>query len=61
MSAARRVYNNVFAEAQVRDGGGVEMVNLANFGETDTDNVWLHGVNYTVSENEERLPDPTAQ
>jgi hypothetical protein len=39
----------VLAEPHIRDGGGVEMVNLANFGETYTDNVWLHGVNYTVS------------
>jgi hypothetical protein len=50
MPAARSVHNDVFAEPQVRDGGGVEMVDLANFGETYTDNVWLHEVNYTVSE-----------
>ena len=53
--AARSIYNHVFAEPQVRDGGGIEVVNLANFRETYTDNVRLHRVNYTVSEINEPM------
>jgi hypothetical protein len=48
----------MFANSHVGNGGIVEMVNFANFGETYTDNVWLHGVNYTVSEIEEPKTDP---
>jgi hypothetical protein len=42
----------VLADTHIGDGGRVEMIDLANFGETYTDNVRLHTVNYTVSEIE---------
>src|SRR6266487_1751380 len=48
MPAARSIYNHVLADSHMRDSGRVEMVNLTNFGETYTDNVWIHAVNYTV-------------
>jgi hypothetical protein len=41
----------VLTEAHIRDGGSVEMVNLAYFGETYTDNIWIHASNYTVLES----------
>jgi hypothetical protein len=45
----------VFAYSHIGNGGIVKMVNFAYFGETYTDNVWIHRVNYTVSEIEEPL------
>jgi hypothetical protein len=50
----------MFANSHVGNGGIVEMVNFANFGETYTDNVWLHEVNYTVLEIGESKVDPPA-
>ena len=40
----------MLAEPHIGDGGSIEMVDLAYFGETYTDNVWIHKVNYTVLE-----------
>jgi hypothetical protein len=50
MSAAGGINNDMFAETHIRDGGSIEMVDLAYFGETYTDNVWIHTPNYTVLE-----------
>jgi hypothetical protein len=49
MFAARCVHDDMLADSHVRDGGGVEMIDLAYFGKAYTDNVWSHGRNYTVS------------
>ena len=40
----------MLAESHVWDGGSIEMVDLAYFGETYTNNVWIHTLDYTVSE-----------
>jgi hypothetical protein len=48
--AARGINNDMLAEAHVWDSGSIEMVNLAYFGETYTNNVWIHTLDYTVSE-----------
>jgi hypothetical protein len=39
----------MFADLHIRDGGGFEMIDLANFGKADSDDVWLHGQDYTVT------------
>jgi hypothetical protein len=51
--AAGSIHNDVLADAQIGYGGRVEMVNLTNFGETYTDNIGIHTVNYTVSKIQE--------
>ena len=48
MLAAGCIHDDVLADSHVRDGGCVEMIDLAYFGETYTDNVCLHVINYTV-------------
>ena len=42
----------MLAYSHIGNGGVVKMVNFAYFGETYTYNVWIHKVNYTVSEIE---------
>ena len=49
MPAPGSIHNDVFADAHTWDGGGIEMVNFAYFGETYTNNVSIHAANYTVS------------
>jgi hypothetical protein len=44
------IHDDVLADAHIGDGGSIEMVDFAYFGETYTDNVWIHGDNYTVLE-----------
>jgi hypothetical protein len=44
------VNNDMLTDAHIGDGGSIEMVDLAYFGETYTDNIWIHEFNYTVSE-----------
>lgn len=44
----------MLADIHIRDGVGVEVINLAYFGKAYTDNVWVHGDNYTVGMKEER-------
>jgi len=44
VSAARSIHNNVFTETHIRDGGRIEMIDLADFGESDTDNILFHNL-----------------
>jgi hypothetical protein len=39
----------MLAKTHIGNGGGIEMVNFAYFGETYTNNVRFHAVHYTVS------------
>ena len=42
MFAAGCIHDDMFADLYIRYGGGIEMVELANFGETYTDNIFIH-------------------
>jgi hypothetical protein len=52
--AARSVHNDVLADAHIGHSVRVEVIDLANFGKSYTDNSWVHGGNYTVGKKEVR-------
>ncbi len=41
--SAGGVHDDVFADLNVGDGASVEVIDFSDFGESDTDNGWLHG------------------
>ena len=50
MLAAGGIHDDVLAGLDVGQGSGVEVVDFSDLGETYTNNVRLHGVDYTVGE-----------
>src|SRR5512142_1044266 len=40
--AAGGTHDDVLANLNIRHSGSIEMVDLADFGETYTDNIWVH-------------------
>jgi hypothetical protein len=38
----------MFANPDIRDGCGVEVIDFAHSGEADSNDIWLHEGNYTV-------------
>jgi hypothetical protein len=54
MLAACCIHNDMLALFYVGQSGRVKVVDFAYFGKSDTDNVCLHGDNYTVGYEEIR-------